>query len=110
MSRHYTKIISNINPLGYNCVFFARSKVRMIPFGLFTFEDKMRIKNAKYPHKGDVAIIKTNQKWGHIAVVTYIGKKHITIQEGNWKIGKITERHAAPVNLNIKGYFHPKST
>ena len=110
MSSPYTKILSRINPLGYNCVFYARSKVKSLPTGLWTFADKVRIINKKYPKKGDVAIIQTNQQWGHVAVVTHVGKMHVTIQEGNWQTGKITERHGTPASLRIAGYFHPKST
>ena len=69
----------------------------------------MKITNIKKPKNGDVAIIKTKLIFGHVAVVTNVGKKHITIQEGNWIIGKITERHDTPASLRIAGYFRKEA-
>lgn len=107
--RPYIKILSSINPLGWNCVLYARSRMPGLPFGLWTYADKVKIINHRKPEKGDIAIIKTNQIWGHVAVVTKIGSLHTTIQEGNWKTGKITERHDTPYALRITGYFRKEA-
>lgn len=104
----YIKILSKINPLGFNCVLYARSRASGLPFGLWTYADKVKIINKKKPEKGDVAIIKTTQIWGHVAIVTHVGRMHLTIQEGNWKTGKVTERHDTPQALRIAGYFRSK--
>jgi hypothetical protein len=101
----YTKIIQEKSVLGYNCVLYARSRKPNLPFGLFTLAQKLHIINSKKPKVGAVAIIDTGQQWGHVAIVTFIGKQHITIQESNWISGKITERHGSESDLNIRGYF-----
>jgi surface antigen len=46
--------------------------------------------------------------WGHVGVVTEVGKEHITIEEANFKNCKITKRHDTSANLMIIGYFNPQ--
>lgn len=110
MSTPYKKKLAEKSPFGQNCVMYARSKVPSLPYGLFTFEQKKRIETNSKPKEGDVAIIRTNQKWGHVAVVTYVGKRHITIKESNWWSGYVSERHDTPQALRVHGYFRPKRT
>jgi len=107
MSNKYLKIYLEKEKNSHNCVFYAREKVPNLPFGLWTLQDKKNIINSRKPEEGSVAIIETRQKWGHVAVVKYVGKRHITIKEANWEAGKITERHGLEKDFNILGYFKP---
>ena len=109
MATPYVKILKENSPLRFNCVLWARKKVPSLPYGLWTFEDKKKIETNARPRVGDIAVVRTNQTWGHVAVVTYVGKMHITIQEANFYFGKVTERHNTAQLLRIHGYFHPKA-
>lgn len=91
----------------WNCVLFARSRCPKLPFGLWTIKDKKKICNDNTPRVGSVAVMNVGLPWGHVGIVTAVGKNHITIQEANFKIGKITERHNTIANLKIVGYFNP---
>lgn len=105
MSIPYIKVLSTKHLLGKNCVLWARTKQPRLPFGLWTLKDKTKIINKWKPKEGDVAIIRTTEKEGHVAMVAKVGKSHITIQEANWISGAITERHGSALKLNIVGYF-----
>ena len=110
MSKPYIKKISDNSILRCNCVLWARTKSPTLPFGLWTFEQKKAVINTTTPAIGAVAIIQTQQKWGHVAIVTKIGKRHITIQEANFVMCQITERHGPPASLRIAGYYIKKGT
>lgn len=107
MSEPYILFLNATDKNRFNCVLWARENVKMLPFGLWTINDKRKIINSNNPKAGDVAIIKTNFIWGHVAVVAKVGKNHITIKEANFKTGKITQRHGTEKDLKIIGYFHP---
>lgn len=107
MPKAYFKTINRTDKNKCNCVIFARSKVPSLPYGLWTLCDKAKIINCYEPKVGLVAIIKTAQTWGHVAVVTYAKGRHITILEANYRSCTITERHDTPANLKIIGYFAP---
>jgi surface antigen len=79
-----------------------------MPFGLFTLKDKEKIINTKKAKVGNIAIIGTDKKIGHVAVVIWVGSNHITIKEANFKAGKITQRHNTEKELKVLGYFNPE--
>jgi len=106
MSKPYTKL-KNCKRYCYNCVFYARSKVPSLPYGLWTLWSKKRIINSRKPSKGRVAIMDAGP-WGHVGVVKFAGSKHVTIRETNYKRGKKTERHGTEKSLKILGYFKTK--
>jgi len=108
MSEKSTIILSNKEKNSDNCVKWARQFVPNMPFGLFTFTDKKNIINSKKAKVGSIAIIETDKKIGHVAVVIWVGKNHITIKEANFKTGKITQRHDTEKDLKVLGYFNPE--
>ncbi|MFZ2153997.1 MAG: CHAP domain-containing protein [Candidatus Moraniibacteriota bacterium] len=105
MSKPYIKILNKTDQNKCNCVLWVRDRIKSLPFGLWTIDDKIKIINKKKPKKNYVAIIETGQKWGHVAIVKKVGSNHITIQEANWKTCTVTERHYTPKDLKILGYF-----
>lgn len=104
----YTKILNTTDPNRWNCVFYVRARVPNLPYGLWTISDKKKIVNSKKAKVGNVAIIKTNFIFGHVAIVIHKDGRNITICEANFKAGKITERCGTEENLKIIGYFDPK--
>lgn len=104
----YTKILNKTDPNRWNCVKYVRARVPKLPYGLWTISDKKKIINSKKAKTGNVAIIKTNFLWGHVALITHKDGRNITICEANYKLGKITERCGQEESLNIIGYFDPK--
>jgi hypothetical protein len=107
MSKNYLYVINTTDKNRWNCVLFARSLVKKLPFGLWTISDKKKIINSHKAQHGSIAIIKTGFIWGHVAYVESVGKNHITITEANFRAGKITERHGTEKDLKILGYFQP---
>lgn len=108
MTDRHIKIFYEKEPWACNCVKWCRTKIRNLPYGLWTIWDKKKIINSHRAKEGRVAIIKTRFKWGHVAIVKYVGSNHLTIKEANYKTCKITERHDSEKNLNIIGYFNPQ--
>ena len=104
----YTIILNCIDPNRRNCVKYVRARVKNLPFGLWTINDKKKIINSHKPKTGEVAIIKTGFIWGHVALITHKDGRNITICEANFKYGKITERCGTEKDLKILGYFDPK--
>jgi hypothetical protein len=100
------------------CVAYARSRVPSLPYNLWTWEDKKRIKNSSSCKKGSVAIIDVGNTIGHLAVVEDCdssgSSQSITIMETNWKPGYLTKRTSknskisqSQSELKIYGYFKP---
>lgn len=100
------------------CVIFARSQVSSLPYGLFSYQDKLDIINDRRPRVGSVAIIRvrrgSNAQYGHVAVVVGVTDTSITLSEANWKQGYRQYRRAtgeslrdAERQLDIVGYFRP---
>lgn len=87
------------------CVFYARCKKPDLPKELFTYEDKVDIINSYTPEAGSVAVIKTNQVWGHVAYVEKVDGMNITISESNWIAGQCSWRTGTMESLNITGFF-----
>lgn len=98
-----------------NCVFYARCNVPSLPGGLFTIANKRRIINSAVPVVGCVAIHDLGTTEGHLSVVTRIrttvrnGQKiySVTIQEGNYPLGKISTRFGNLSTLKIVGFYVP---
>ena len=103
-------VINEKNALRFNCVKYARSMVKSLPFGLWTIKDKEKIINDKKSKIGSVAIMNVGMPWGHLGVVVdKTGKGQFkTIREANYKLGKITERTGTSAELKILGYFNPQ--
>lgn len=99
----YTKRLAGAS---CNCVIYARKDVKSLPFWLWTLADKKKIINSKKPKVGDVAIMDVGM-FGHVGVVKYVGRNHVTIHEGNYQTCRTTERHNTPEALKIVGYFDP---
>lgn len=100
------------------CVAYARSRVPSLPYNLWTYADKKKIKNSSSCKKGSVAIINTGDSVGHVAVVEDCdssgSSQSITVTETNWKRGNKTQRTSktskvskSESELNIYGYFKP---
>ena len=107
MSKNYTEILNVTDPNRWNCVKYARERCHKLPFKLWTISDKKKIINDNTPDKGSVAIMNTGLPWGHVGIIKKVGRNHLTIQEANYKAGKITERHGRAVDLKILGYLNP---
>lgn len=96
-----------------NCVLYARCRVPTLPYGLFTYDDKLAIKNASSPTVGSVAIMKTGLPYGHLGVVTAVKRNgfgtvtSITISEANYSPCRIGSRRGLPSALKVTGYFKP---
>lgn len=100
------KVLNTSDPNRFNCVKYVRARVKTLPYGLWTITDKRKIINSHTPKVGNVTIMNTGFG-GHVAIVTFVGKKQITIREANYKHGKVTERHGTKSSLKIVGYFRP---
>jgi len=107
MSKPYIEIKNTTDPRRCNCVFYVRERVPNLPFGQWTIKDKKKICNDSIPRVGSVAIMYIGLPWGHCGIVKKVGKRHLTIQEANFRTCKITERHDTSANLMIIGYFNP---
>ena len=106
---------------GDNCVAFIRAdmKIRLPDVDLTTWQAKQAIVNVRTnPRYGDVAIIAVPTggaaPYGHLAMVTDVTASSITIVEGNFKSGQVTERRAtgksiadAQSQLRIYGFYRP---
>lgn len=103
----YTTIINNTDPNRWNCVFYVRARIPSLPYGLWTIWNKKKIINAENPKPGRVAIMNVGLPWGHLGVVKKKDGRNVTIQEANYKYGKITERCGTEADLKILGYFSP---
>jgi hypothetical protein len=108
MSKPYTIILSYTDKNRCNCVLYARSLVKSLPYGLWNISDKYAIINSHKPKKGNIAIMSVGLPVGHVGYVKKVGGNHLTIQEANYKTCLITERHDTAQNLKIAGYFQPK--
>jgi hypothetical protein len=97
-----------------NCVLYARCKVPTLPYGLFTYENKVKIINAYSPTVGSVAIMKVGLPAGHVSVVTNVTKDKkgtvtsITVNEANYKSCQTTTRSGSPATLKVTGYYKPR--
>ncbi len=109
-------VIDKKNKHKCNCVTYARSRVPSLPYGSWTLEDKKKTINSKEPMVGAVATTKDGvwyNRWGrrvfsgHVAVVTKIDGRLITIQEANFRKCAITERTGTEEELKIIGYYIP---
>ncbi len=111
------------------CVSYARSKVASLPYGLFTLQDKLAIKNSNNCQAGSIAIMDYGVKIkdpntglyvpvGHLAYVegchSTASNGAIRITETNYSAGRKTERRAsntslvaAQAELKILGYYQP---
>lgn len=107
MSENYLIVLNDTDKNRYNCVKWVRERVPNLPSGLWTILDKKNIINSYKAKIGRVAIMNVGLPWGHVGLITNVGNNHITIQEANYKIGKITERHGIEKELKILGYFNP---
>lgn len=110
MATQYLRVLNVTDKDRWNCVFWVRARVPRLPYGLWTIGDKKKIINSQTSRVGAVAIISTGLPWGHVALVTdrSEGGKWKTIQEANYKFGKVTERKGTSKELKIVGYFDPK--
>lgn len=100
------------------CVWYARSKVPLLPYGLNTYNDKEAIINHLFP-QGDggsmssVAVHKINGDVGHVSVVTGVrvlndGNLRVYITEKNYSPCAVTTRDGTMEALKITGYFDPR--
>ena len=104
----YLRVMNATDTNRWNCVKYARSRCASLPFGLWTLADKRKIINSAQPRAGCVAIINVGWPVGHVAFVTNKDGRNITIQEANYKYGKITERCGTEKTLKILGYYDPR--
>ena len=96
-----------------NCVYFARKFIPDLPTGLTSYADKVNtlLKNnpnaIDYPEPSAVVVMKTNERWGHVAVVTGVDKEKgtITLSETNWKAGQYGTRTISMTDPAITGYW-----
>ncbi|MCC6555874.1 MAG: CHAP domain-containing protein, partial [Polyangiaceae bacterium] len=93
--------LSNCN----NCVFFARCKKPNLPYGLWSYQNKVAIINSYTPQAGAVAIINTGDSVGHVAYVESVNGSNLTISEGNWPLGSCGQRTGTMQSLRITGFF-----
>jgi hypothetical protein len=95
----------------HNCVLFARSLVKSLPYGLTYFESKKAIINSSKAVEGAVAIVKTANSYGHVSYVETVNGSTITTIDANWTYqGKvhIVRRTGSASALGIVGYYVPK--
>jgi len=92
-----------------NCVFYAGCRAPGLPGGLYTFEDKKKIKNSDDAVVGCVAIIDDGAAAGHVAYVTAVDHDphQVTIDESNWNGGGCGHRTGSKSDLGIYGYWCP---
>ncbi len=97
---------------GYNCVAYARSQVPSLPSGITYYNEKLAIINTYTPVVGAVAIIPSSNSpsYGHVAVVFGINGSQITVRDGNYHPGYITERTGTASELKIQGYWAPSQS
>lgn len=88
-----------------NCVLYARCKQSALPFGLYTYKDKLDIINSSEPDVGCVAVINTGDSTGHVAYVEKVSKGIVSISEGNWPLGRCGSRSGSAKDLKIVGYY-----
>lgn len=88
-----------------NCVFYARCRNPSLPFGLFSYEDKVAIITTYVPQAGAVAVIDTGTWTGHVAYVESVNGSTINLSEGNWPLGSCGQRSGTMESLNITGFF-----
>lgn len=96
------------------CVVYSRMFAPNLP--RIAWSDTSKAKNAEYkrkvintttPEVGAVAIMPTVGFYGHTAnVIAKNPDGTITIQEANYKDGKVTRRTGTPEELKIEGYFY----
>ncbi|MBL8253130.1 MAG: CHAP domain-containing protein [Candidatus Competibacter sp.] len=101
------------------CTAYARSKVPSLPYGLYSFNDKLRVINSRSCKAGSVAIIDVGNSVGHVAVVESCDSsgsmQGLKVVEANWRAGQITRRSSrvsgsiskSESELRIRGYFRP---
>jgi len=99
-------VLNNTEKNRFNCVLWARGKKPNLPFGLFTLCDKIMIINSYTPRIGSVAVMNVGLPWGHLGIVKSFENGMLTIQEANFKLGKITERWGTFEDLKILGFFN----
>lgn len=93
-----------------NCVLWARTQVPSLPYNLGTYVLKQKICNlssSATPHAGDVAVMRNSDSRGHVAVVTKVSGKSVTIREAGWIKGYITQATGTASALGIYGYYCP---
>ncbi len=88
-----------------NCVYFARCKHSGLPYGLWTYADKLAIINLDMPEVGAVAVINVGDDVGHVAYVESVDGSTITISEGNYHLGSCGQRTGTMESLKIAGFF-----
>jgi len=88
-----------------NCVFYARCRNPSLPYGLFSYGDKVAIINTYVPQAGAVAVIDTGTWTGHVAYVESVNGSIINLSEGNWPLGSCGQRSGTMEALNITGFF-----
>ena len=95
----------------HNCVFFTRKLVPNLPYGLTTFQNKKNIINSQMAEKGAVAIVQTENIYGHVSYVEKVQGSLITTIDANWKYqGRIhiVRRTGTKEQLHIVGFYIPK--
>lgn len=109
------QIIDTKNPLGANCVKYARQSVPNLPFGLWTKEDKQKAvrstgnRDMSQIQIGD-AILTDEGQWGHVAVVTGVENGQLVLREANYKSGLVTEGRKINQNdASIYGFISPNN-
>ncbi|KIR02452.1 hypothetical protein P261_01267 [Lachnospiraceae bacterium TWA4] len=100
------------NSVQTNCVYLARKFVEL-PYGLTYFEGKKNLINSNTPSEGYVAIVKTNNRYGHVSIVVNVNGSTITTLDGNWTVSGRSGRHivyrtGTASQLGIVGYYVPK--
>ncbi len=90
-----------------NCVQYARCNVPSLPWGLWSYQDKVRTINSYSPRVGSVAIMNVGD-YGHVGVVTSVySNGKIKITEANYISCEISQRTNYPSNMSVTGYFRP---
>jgi hypothetical protein len=87
-----------------NCVLYVDCRQPKTPRGLFTYADKARRINSRYPRPGCVAVINTGNQWGHVAYVENVAGATVYIAEGNYA-GRCNRRAGTAARLGITGYI-----
>lgn len=90
-----------------NCVKYARCRQPRLPYGLFSYQDKVRRINSQTARAGCVAVIRSGSSWGHVAYVRAVRGGTIHIDEGNWPSGRCGTRSGTKASLRISGFICP---
>lgn len=91
-----------------NCVLYARCRVPRLPFGLTSYQDKVRVINSRTPTVGSVAVMNIYPPYGHVAVVEAVHRDgRITVREANYVRCAVTSRTNLPARMAVAGYFRP---